>query len=418
MAEGAGERVAVDMTESVKDGTILDPTCHVWLRDPGLRTVFVALKAGNAEARAVGGAVRNSLLGLPVADIDLAVNLPPERAEAALAAVGIKSVRTGFAHGTITAVVAHRGYEMTSLRRDVATDGRHAEVAYTDVWAEDAARRDFTFNALYVDAAGKIYDYHHGIDDLRAGRVRFIGAAAARIAEDYLRILRFFRFHAAYGRGDADADGLAACVAAAPMLGLLSRERVTQEFRKLLLTLDPVPVLELMRAHDILAQIVPLDLRVERLEVLLRLDPVAGFAARLAVMLPPDVLLEPVLRTVLRLSVVELRDVLELSDPARAVTRDKLPRALYRWGAEYCRMRVLVQVAAGDALELDAMLAAIAAWRRPVFPLTGAAMLALGIAPSLRFGEILRAVEDWWIEGGFKDSKAACLAEARRRAGI
>ncbi len=403
---------------AVVDKHALDPAGYGWLREAGLRAIFAAVQAARGEARAVGGAVRNSLLGLPVADVDLAVSLPPEQAEAALAAAGIKSVRTGFAHGTITAVVDHRGYEMTSLRRDVATDGRHAVVAYTDVWEEDAARRDFTFNALYVDAAGKIYDFHHGIDDLHAGRVRFIGDTGARIAEDYLRILRFFRFHAAYGKDEVDAVALAACVAGAPLLGHLSRERVTQEFKKLLLTRDPVPVLTLMRTHDILAQILPLDMRIERLAALLPLDQGVGFAARLAVMLPSDTMLEPVLRTVLRLSVAELREVQELYDPARAVRAELLPRALYRWGQDYCRTRILCQMAAGEVFDLDAVTAQIAAWRRPVFPLTGEAMLALGIAPSLRFGEILRAVEDWWITGGFKDSKAACLAEARRRAGI
>lgn len=402
------------MSCSEETAPVLDPAQQLWLCGAGLREIFAAITAAGAELRVVGGAVRNSLLGLPVADIDLAVNLPPERVELALAAAGIKSVRTGFDHGTLTAVVHHRGYEITSLRRDVATDGRHAEVAYTDAWAEDAARRDFTMNALYADAAGKIYDFHHGRADLQAGRVRFIGDAAARIAEDYLRILRFFRFHAAYGRGDADAAGLAACAAAAPMLGLLSRERVTQEFRKLVLTRDPVAALELMRAHDILPQILPLDLQVARLAALLRLDAAAGFALRLAALVPLDHVLEPVLRTALRLSAAELRDVLALGDPARAVARDDLPRALYRWGAEYCRARLVLQAAAGDAAGLADSLVRVAAWHQPVFPLTGDALLALGVVPSLRFGEILRAVEAWWIDGGFKADKAACIAAARR----
>lgn len=396
---------------------ILDPAQHFWLRDAGLRAIFVALTAVGAEARVVGGAVRNSVLELPVADLDLAVNVPPEPAEAALAQAGIKSVRTGFDHGTITAVVAHHGYEITSLRRDVATDGRHAEVAYTDAWAEDAARRDFTMNALYVDADGRVYDYHHGLDDLRAGLVRFIGDAGERIAEDYLRILRFFRFHAAYGRGAMDAAGLTACVVAAPLLGLLSRERVTQEFKKILLVANPVPVLEIMRSHDILPQIVPLDLLIERLASLLRLDSAVGFPARLAALLPVDGLLEPVLHTALRLSAAELRAVMALCDPAKPVLPSELPRALYHWGAEYCRTRLLVQAAAGMNIDLVTGLAQIAAWRQPVFPLTGNDLQALGVAPSPRLGEILRAVEEWWIGGGFVANQAACRTAAQQMIG-
>lgn len=396
---------------------ILDPAQHSWLRDAGLRAIFAALKAAGAEARVVGGAVRNSMLGVPVSDLDLAANVPPERAEAALAQAGIKSVRTGFDHGTITAVVAHRGYEITSLRRDIATNGRHAEVAYTDVWQDDAARRDFTMNALYVDSDSRVYDYHHGLDDLRAGVVRFIGDAGERIAEDYLRILRFFRFHAAYGRGAMDAAGLTACTVAAPLLGLLSRERVTQEFKKILLVRDPVPVLEIMRTHDIVPQIVPVDLRIERFAALLQLDRAVEFPVRLASLLPTDVLLEPVLRSALRLSAVELRDVMALCDPDKSVPPQDLPRALYHRGAEYCRARLLVQAAAGMKLDLAAGLAQIAAWRQPAFPLTGDDLQALGIAPSPRMGEILRAVEEWWLVGGFVADKTACRTAAQQMIG-
>lgn len=395
----------------------LDPTQHSWLRDVGLRAIYAALNAAGAEARVVGGAVRNSVLGLPVADLDLAVNVPPEQAEAALAAAGIKTVRTGFEHGTITAVVAHRGYEITSLRRDVATDGRHAEVAYTDAWEEDAARRDFTMNALYVDAEGRIYDYHCGLDDLRAGLVRFIGDAGERIAEDYLRILRFFRFHAAYGSGAMDAAGLTACTAVAPLLGLLSRERVTQEFKKILLGVDPIPVLEIMRGHDVLPQIMPLDLQVERLAALLRLDGAVGYAARLAALLPDDVLLEPVLRTALRLSAAELRAVMALCDPRNPVSPRDLPRALYHGGAEYCRERLLLQAAAGERVDLTVALAQIAVWRQPVFPLTGDDVQDFGVTPSPRLGEILRAVEEWWLVDGFMADKAACRAMAQKMIG-
>lgn len=397
--------------------TILDPSQHDWLQEKGLRAIFAAFAKIGAEARAVGGAVRNSLIGQPVADVDLAVNLPPEAAEAALQKAGIKVKRTGFAHGTVTAILGRRGYEITSLRRDVEADGRHTAVAYTGVWEEDAARRDFTMNALYADADGRVYDYHDGIGDLRAGRVRFIGDAAARIAEDYLRILRYFRFYAIYGRGAADAAALQACEAAAPAMVLLSRERVTQEWRKLLLAGDPVPALELMRARGILAPILPLELDLPRLAVLLRLEGDAAFALRQAALLPQDALLEPVLQAALRLSNAECRAVVQLCDPARAMPSRQadLPCALYQNGAQYCRARLLLQAAAQPVRNLPELLAIIRDWQAPVFPLQGDDLLKLGLESSPQLGGLLRAVEDWWIADGFGADKAACLAEARRR---
>lgn len=396
----------------------LDPTRHVWLQDGGLCRIFAAFAAQAAEARVVGGAVRNALLGLPVADIDLAVNLPPEQAEAALQQAGIKVVRTGFAHGTVTAVVDGRGYEITSLRRDVTTDGRRATIAYTDAWEEDAARRDFTMNALYAAADGTVYDYHDGIIDLRAGRIRFIGDALARIAEDYLRILRFFRFQAYYGRGEADPVGLAACAAAVRGLNSLSRERVTQEWKKILLAADPLPVLRLMQASEILPQILPLQLDLECLQRMLAHPhgKNSGFSVRLAALLPADPQLEFVLQAALRLSNAEASHVLALCRPAPDLTARNLPETLYRQGKPYVQDRLLLQAAMMDTFP-EALWTQLAAWQQPVFPLRGQDLLALGVPPSENFGTVLRQVEEWWLAAGFKPDHGACLAEAKRRLG-
>ncbi len=208
----------------------IDPAQHPWMIAPETVAVMTVLQ----DARFVGGAVRNAILGVPVSDIDIAVPMPPQESQARLTAAGIKVVPTGIEHGTVTAVIGNAVFEITSLRRDVETDGRHAVIAYTDDWAEDAARRDFTINALYALPDGKIFDYATGVEDLIAGRVRFMGDPAIRIAEDYLRILRLFRFHAWYGKDEIDAEGLRAAAAARDHLRKLSGERVAKELLRLL----------------------------------------------------------------------------------------------------------------------------------------------------------------------------------------
>ena len=393
----------------------LTPDAQPWLFAPNLQMLFAVFAAAGAEARVVGGAVRNSLLGVPVGDIDLAVNRAPEESEAILRSEGIKVVRTGFAHGTVTAVIDGQGYEVTSLRRDVSTDGRRATVTYTDAWAEDAARRDFTCNALYVGADGQIYDFCNGFADAVAGRIRFIGDPVARIDEDYLRILRFFRLFAIYGRGEINAAGLAACTAAAPQLATLSRERVTQEWRKLLLASQPVPILALMQTQGILGQVVPLTLAFEHLTALLvlREGAQAGFALRFAALLPrAEALLEPVLLAALRLSNAEQQQVLALCQPELAVNSANLSAIMYRHGVAYARDRVLLQVAV-DGVELTALLQRIAAWASPRFPLSGQDALALGLTPSPALGALLHRVEEWWLAADCVPNRDACLVKLR-----
>ena len=229
-----------------------------WRDRPGLGTLLDALDAAAGETRVVGGAVRDTLLGLPVADLDLATRLAPQTVIDRVRAAGLKAVPTGLAHGTVTAVLPDGSVEVTTLRRDIATDGRRATVAFSDDWREDAARRDFTINALYADPGdGAVIDFFGGLDDLAAGRVRFIGDPLQRIAEDHLRILRFFRFHARFGRGDPDEAALAACAARANDLMALSRERIADELLKLLAGVDPAPVIALMLGHGVLRPVLP-----------------------------------------------------------------------------------------------------------------------------------------------------------------
>ena len=218
------------------------------------------------EARFVGGAVRNELMNAKVVDIDIAVPMPPTEALLRLTAKDIKVIETGMDHGTVTAIAGTHAFEITSLRRDVETDGRHAKVVFTDDWAEDAARRDFTINAMYASVTGEIFDYATGVEDLIAGKVRFMGDARARIAEDYLRVLRLFRFHAWYGKGDMDAEGLRAAAEAKEKLGTLSAERVAKEMLRLLEAGNPAPVLRVMAATGILPGLLPEALQLPRLD--------------------------------------------------------------------------------------------------------------------------------------------------------
>ena len=231
----------------------IDPTKHAWMSAPETAAVMAAL----VEARFVGGAVRNAILGVPVSDIDIAVPMPPSEAVTRLSAAGIRTIPTGIEYGTVTAVMGPQAFEVTSLRRDVETDGRHAVIAFTDDWAEDAARRDFTINALYASAEGEIFDYATGVEDLIAGRVRFMGDAATRIAEDYLRVLRLFRFHAWYGTADMDEAALRAAAEAKDKLATLSAERVAKELLRLLEAWRPAPVLRVMVATGVLSAVLP-----------------------------------------------------------------------------------------------------------------------------------------------------------------
>lgn len=261
-----------------------------------------------------------------------------------------------------------------------------------------------------------MFDFHDGVADAVAGRVRFIGVAEDRIREDYLRILRFFRFQAQFGRGDFDAEGMAACQALAGGMASLSRERVTQEFAKLLLAAQPLAALRAMRETRVLPQVLPLALDLDRLERLLAVPEAKDCAlpVRLAAALPNDELLPAVLAAALRLSVAEQNAVLALAMNPETITAEALPALLYRHGSAFCRGRLLLQQADHAATPLAALWKQIDKWRQPAFPLRGADLLAAGLQASPKLGQVLQAVEAWWIEAGFRPDHAACRAEALR----
>ncbi|WP_454278219.1 CCA tRNA nucleotidyltransferase [Sphingomonas sp. Marseille-Q8236] len=368
------------------------------------RTDLVAL-ADRLEARFVGGAVRDSLLGHAVADIDLATPLSPETVIERVRECGFKPVPTGIAHGTITAVLPDGPVEVTTLRRDVSTDGRHAVVAFTDDWREDAARRDFTMNALYADpATGRMFDYFGGLDDLKAGRVRFIGDPLQRIAEDHLRILRFFRFHARFGQA-VDEAGLAACTQRANDLMALSRERIAAELLKLLVAARAVPVIALMVEHGIFRAVIPeIDAEgAERLAQLAERERAQGIAPdairRLAALIPP-----PSAEAVgarLKLSNLDRKRLIA----ATAGPGEEGPRALaYRVGVGGAIDRLLL---AGEPVE------PIRDWTPPTLPLTGGALVARGIGKGPEVARLLRQIETRWIAEDFPDeARVGALADA------
>jgi poly(A) polymerase len=330
-----------------------------------------------------------------------------------LARQGVKTVPTGLAHGTVTAVVDHAGYEITTLRRDVATDGRHAQVAFTDDWRADAARRDFTFNALYLDAEGRLYDYFGGADDAASGHVRFIGDARARIAEDVLRILRFFRFYAWFGKGGADAEGLAACRELAHLMPRLSAERVARETLKLLAAENPLPAWSLMCESGVAASFMPEARDLGRLQALLenekrhREKPSA--LLRFAALLPEDEAVAASVAARLRLSRRDgeaLGALAKLPGLLRGVSDAAgLRRLLYVYGAENCRAAAFLA-----GVRIAESLAVIGAWENPVFPLKGEDLVKRGVAAGPRVGEILRELEKEWIDGDFRAGREACLA--------
>lgn len=377
-----------------------------WMDRPGLNELAVALGAAEGGARYVGGAVRDTLIGLDVADIDVATIHPPADVVRRLEAAGIKAVPTGIAHGTVTAVTRGTVVEVTTLRRDVTTDGRHAEVAFTDDWQADAARRDFTINALYADmTGGALHDYFGGIDDLAAGRVRFIGDPLRRIAEDHLRILRFFRFLARFGDAP-DPDGLAACIARANDLMALSRERIADELLKLIVARGAVPIVRRMVDGGIFRPVLPeIDAAAaDRLAALVDAEAATGIAPdpvrRLAALLTPAQADGVAAR--LKLSNAQRKRI------AAALGADtpQSPHALgYRIGVEGAIDRLLLAGETGAA-------AALSGWERPVLPLSGGALVERGLARGPDVARALRAVEDQWIAEGFPDAaRTAVIAD-------
>jgi poly(A) polymerase len=395
-----------------------------WMTQPATRAVIAALEAagGVGCARFVGGCVRNALLKRPIDDIDIATTLTPDQVTKALRDAGLKAAPTGLDHGTVTAIAQGRPFEVTTLRRDVETDGRRAVVAFTNDWAEDAQRRDFRLNALYADPNGKLYDpTAGGLADARAGRVVFVGEPEARIREDALRILRFFRFHAWYGRGEPDAAGLAACAALRELARNLSAERVWAELKKLLAAEDPRAAVRLMAQTGVLAVVVPESRGLERFERLVGIETEMLFTEdallRLAALLPDEPAVAAALAERLRLSNAERdRLVAALTPEPRLVSylSPKETRGLvYRLGAPAFCDRVTLAWAASDrpaaTTQWRALLPTAQGWKPPPFPLTGDEVMAAGVPKGPLVGEVMREVEAWWIDNDFPTDKLALI---------
>ncbi len=399
----------------VANGPVARLAAQPWLEWPATRAVLEALLADGGSARFVGGAVRDGLLGLPVKDVDLATPLTPQAVIARLQQAGLKAVPTGIAHGTITAVADHKPFEITTLRHDVETFGRHARVAFTEDWRADAARRDFTMNALYADGEGWVYDYFGGVEDARAGRVRFIGDPAARIDEDALRVLRFFRFHAHYGQGAIDQAGLAACAARHLALSGLSWERIRDEVLKLLAAPDPTPSWTLMRKAAILEAVLPELTDTDRLARLVAVERhyrVADPLRRLIALLPmrADVVAAVVAR--LRLRSRDSKRALAMVGTDVVVTPlmsvPAARAALYALGREGFIDRLLMT--ATPEAELAFWLDFAEQWHPPSFPLAGKDVLEAGWSRGPSVGEALKILEQAWIDSDFKLSREALLA--------
>lgn len=396
-----------------------------WLTAPATKAVMAALEAagGSGCARFVGGCVRNALIGVPVADVDIATTLKPEQTDRAIRAAGLKAVPTGIAHGTVTAVAEHQPFEITTLRRDVSTDGRNATVAFTDDWAEDAARRDFRLNALYADGEGRVFDpTGEGLADAAAGRIVFVGEPETRIREDYLRILRFFRFFAWYGRGEPDADALEACRALAPGMKRLSAERVSKELMTLLAAVDPRKAMAAMVGTGVLAQILPEAGQCHLFDASVELSP--DPAIRLMMLLPMD---EGLVRTAsARLRFPNaIRDRLAAAaaadpDVELEMTAAALRAAVYRHGGRAVTDTVVRRWAEAPARAGDArlLLDVAAEWRPPQLPVGGRDLAQLGVEPGPETGRLLRAFEDSWIADDFPSDghaeRLAALVSPRR----
>ena len=395
-----------------------------WMRAPETLAVMAALEAaGGADcARFVGGCVRNAITGHPVDDIDIATTLIPEAVVAALKAAKLKAVPTGIDHGTVTAVSGGKPFEITTLRRDVETDGRRAVVAFTTDWNEDAQRRDFRLNALYCDAEGRLFDpTGEGLTDARVGRIVFVDDADTRILEDGLRILRFFRFLAWYGKGEPDAEALAACARLKDRLTALSAERVSKELLKLLAADDPRPTLRLMAASGVLSVALPeaRDLgRFDRLvgietEQLFQCDP----ELRLGALLPDDPAVGAACAERLRLSNAQrdrLAGMLGTEPTIRSwMSPREARRDVYRLGAATFCDRVLLAWADSDrpatTTQWRALLPMAQSWPRPTFPLSGEEVMAAGVPRGPLVGQVMREVEAWWIDNDFISDKLSIV---------
>jgi tRNA nucleotidyltransferase/poly(A) polymerase len=398
-----------------------------WFLRPETQAVFACLNQEGFEVRAVGGAVRNALTGRAVTEVDFATTAKPDDMMRLAAKAGIKTAATGIAHGTVTLIVNKIPFEVTALRRDVETHGRHATVAFGSDWTEDARRRDFTMNALYADAQGRVYDPLGALGDLRAGRVRFAGEASARIREDFLRVLRFFRFSADYATGEFDREGIAAAIRERAGLLKLSRERVRMELLRILVARRAGEAIAVMDESGLLLLLLGGIVRHARFERLCQIEAALGHA--------PDAILrlaalgtfveEDAARLSLRLRLssqeanrLEALAALHPNVPA-GMDKAALERLLYKLGPQLYLGRLLLawaSLAAPPDEEIWRFAASLAAsWQRPEFPLRGADLIAIGVNQGPALGALLKNLEEEWAVGGFTADREMLLDLARKK---
>ncbi|PSH69637.1 CCA tRNA nucleotidyltransferase [Phyllobacterium brassicacearum] len=393
-----------------------------WLKDSSLQKLLAVLSSGGEGARVVGGAVRNTLLGQRVGDLDIATTCLPNETSRRAEEAGFKVVPTGIEHGTVTVIANEQPYEVTTLRADVETDGRHAEVAFGREWRVDAERRDFTINALYVEADGTIIDLVGGLADIESRTLRFIGDPEQRIREDYLRILRFFRFFAWYGKGRPESEGLKACARLKDGLARLSAERVWSELKKLLAAPDPSRALLWMRQAGVLTAVLPESEKwgIDAIHGLVTTEQDLHWDAdpllRLASMIPPNVERVAELASRLKLSNSE-RDRLNAwtttLPPQPEISEAGFAKKLYRSSEQGMRDRLSLALASAraDAVNdnaammraghLSKLLTFLERYEKPKFPLSGGDIVAAGLDQGPAIGQVYRALEDEWIESGF-----------------
>lgn len=393
-----------------------------WMVAENTVRLMQALHATGGEARFVGGCVRDALVNRPVYDVDIATTLRPEDVIDCLKAAKIPYAPTGLKHGTVTAIVDGHPYEITTLRIDVQAYGRHADVSFTDDWSLDAARRDFTINAMSCTLEGDVYDYFGGMEDLHRGRVVFVGDPATRIREDVLRILRFFRFFAHFGRGEADAEALLACADQANKLSRLSAERVRVEIIKLLEAPAPAAVWRLMQEQRVLTYFLPEATNVEALERLQKLE--SEYSTQLAPLRRLAALLDVTLKGLravtesLRLSNEQVALLAKLVDPgieiSTRMSEQEIRQVVYRFGNDVARHLLLLSAArTGDTGELYKLYNIATSFRVPRFMLTGQDVMALGYKAGPKIGEIMHAMEAWWMDEDFRPGRTALIAKLK-----
>jgi len=399
-----------------------------WMTAPETAAVFDALEAegGPDCARFVGGCVRNALVGRAIDDLDIATTLTPDRVTKALKAAGIRAIPTGIDHGTVTAISNHKPHEITTLRRDVTTDGRRATVAFTDDWSEDAQRRDFTLNSLYARRDGSIFDpTGHGAADARAGRIVFVGEAEQRLREDHLRNLRYFRFYAWFGKGPPDPAAVAACTALKDGVAGLSAERVSKELLKLLAADDPRAAVRLMADTGVLEVVLKGPADVDRFDALVEVETEQLFTCdpvlRLAALLPDDQLAAGRLAERLRLSNGDRDRLVAALAPTPALKSWMSPREIrrevYRAGQAVFRDRATLAWAASPrtatTMQWRGLIALAEGWTPPSLPLSGQDIIAAGVPKGPLVGEVMREVEAWWIDNDFIEDKLSVIEKLK-----